>query len=80
MSVWKFASVILLGFAAAAMAQDPGDLAKKIINDPSDPHVDGAKASLRDDPGVQGGKVLRIVIAKKGSPRQMFTTITAAMA
>jgi len=67
MSVWKFASVILLGFAAAAIAQDPGDLAKKIINDPSDPHVDGAKASLRDDPGVQGGKVLRIVVAKKGT-------------
>ena len=60
-------AALLLGFATVAIAQDPGDLAKKIINDPGDPHVDGAKASLRDDPAVQGGKALRVVVAKKGA-------------
>jgi hypothetical protein len=60
-------AVALLGFATAAAAQAPDDLAKKIINDPGDPHVDGAKASLRDDPAVQGGKALRIVVARKGA-------------
>ena len=60
-------AALLLGFATAAVAEDPGDLAKKIINDPGDPHVDGAKASLRDDPAVQGGKALRVQVAKKGA-------------
>lgn len=60
-------AALLLGFATASAAQNAGDLAKKIINDPGDPHVDGAKASLRDDPAVQGGKALRIQVAKKGA-------------
>jgi hypothetical protein len=42
------------------------DIARQIVNDPSNPQVDGAKASLRDDAKVQGGKALRIVVARKG--------------
>ena len=67
MNWWKLAAASALACAAIGKAQAPADLAKKIINDPSDPHVDGAKASLRDDPAVQGGKALRIQIVKKGA-------------
>jgi hypothetical protein len=63
--IWAAALLVALSPSAAA-AQNPSDIAKQIVNDPSNPQVDGAKASLRDDPKVQGGKALRIVIAKKG--------------
>lgn len=66
MKFLKFA-VLSFGWAAIAAAQAPDDLAKKIVNDPSNPQVDGAKASLRDEPAVQGGKALRIMVAKKGA-------------
>jgi hypothetical protein len=66
---WKLiaaASIVLAPLAPAA-AQDPNDLAKQIINDPTNPQVAGAKAALRDDPKVQGGKALRIEIRGKGA-------------
>lgn len=59
------AGLCLLAVPAAASAQ-PADLADRIVNDPGNPQVSGAKASLRDDPKVQGGKAIRIHIAAKG--------------
>ncbi|HZU50325.1 MAG TPA: hypothetical protein VE968_00470 [Sphingomicrobium sp.] len=52
---------------APAAAQDPNDLAKQIVNDPSAPDVSGAKATLVNDPKAQGGKALRIDVPRKGS-------------
>ena len=51
--------------AAKAPAKPQGDVATMIINDPAAPQVNGAKAKLRDDPAVQGGKALRIPVAAK---------------
>ena len=53
--------------AVPALAQAPGDLASKVVNDPAEPQVNGAKASLRDDSKVQGGKALRIQVKGKGT-------------
>jgi len=57
-------SLLAFAFAGAAFAQS--DLAKKIINDPGSPTVDGAKARLVDDATAAGGKALRVTVAKKG--------------
>lgn len=51
---------------ASLWAQDASDLAKEIVNDPAAPDVSGAKASLVNDPRVEGGKALRVQIARKG--------------
>jgi hypothetical protein len=59
------AAVLLAAPFSAAVAQD--DIAKQIINDPTNPQVTGAKAELRDDPKVQGGKALRINVGRKGA-------------
>src|SRR3954469_16253149 len=59
--------VALAALSAAAAAQDPGDIAQRIVNDPGSPEVNGAKAALRDDPDVQGGKALRVQVARKGA-------------
>jgi hypothetical protein len=70
MTSWKLRSaalIILAATAAGASAQDTSDLAKEIVNDPADPQVGGAKAVLRNDPAVQGGKALRIDVARKGA-------------
>ena len=48
-------------------AQASNDLASKIVNDPSEPQVIGAKASLHDDPKAQGGKALRVQVKGKGA-------------
>jgi len=58
-----------VGFAPlyAASAQNTSDLAQHIINEPSAPKVNGADARLRDDARVQGGKALRIAVARKGA-------------
>jgi hypothetical protein len=58
------ACLLVVPFAAASA--QPADLANRIVNDPGRPQVTGAKASLRDDPKVQGGKAIRIEIAAKG--------------
>jgi len=47
---------------APAAAQD-----LNIINDPGAPQVQGASGRLRDDPNVQGGKALRVVVRGKGA-------------
>ncbi len=67
MSGWKPAAAALIAavLATTAMAQD-SDIASKIINDPGNPQVTGASARLIDDAGVQGGKALRIQVARKG--------------
>jgi hypothetical protein len=66
MPSWKLLTALLAVAPVAASAQDADDLAKRIVNDPSSPQVSGAKAALRDDPQVQGGKALRIQVARKG--------------
>lgn len=64
MSARMIAATLLVILSAGAGAQ--GDLASKIINDPASPQVTGATARLVDDAGVQGGKALRIQVARKG--------------
>ena len=62
---------IVLGCALVAMPLTSGvaqdELSTQIINDPGNPAVVGASARLRDDPGVQGGKALRIQVRRKGA-------------
>lgn len=57
-------TLIALAPLSAAAAQ--ADLASKIVNEPGAPQVTGAKAKLVDDPAVQGGKALRVTVARKG--------------
>jgi hypothetical protein len=52
--------------AVAVLAQSAAELASKIINDPGNPNVNGARAKLVDDPNVQGGKALQVIVSKKG--------------
>ena len=57
----------LLAVASGALAQDAApDFTRQIVNDPSAPAVNGAKASLVDDANAQGGKALRVQVPKKG--------------
>lgn len=58
--------VSCLMVATSTQAAQGDDIASKIINDPSAPQVVGAKASVRNDASVQGGKALRIVVPAKG--------------
>ena len=69
MRVWKlFAAALVVSTPiAAAAAQNAADVAKEIVNDPTNPQVDGAKASLHDDAKVQGGKALRVEVVRKGA-------------
>ena len=57
---------LCLAITAPAAAVQGDDIASKIINDPSAPQIVGAKASVRKDDQVQGGKALRIVVPAKG--------------
>jgi hypothetical protein len=66
MTVWKLAAAVVIALAPVGAAAAQDNLASRIINDPGNPKVDGAHAALRDDPGVQGGKALRIDVARKG--------------
>jgi hypothetical protein len=66
----RFIKLILCTFLAlaplsAAVGQE--DLASKIVNDPAAPALNGAKGKLIDDSAVQGGKALRVTVAKKGA-------------
>jgi hypothetical protein len=45
---------------------DPAKIPSMIINDPSAPNVNGAKAKLVDDERVTGGKALRVQVSGKG--------------
>jgi hypothetical protein len=66
MASWKLtAAALLVAAPVAAAAQD--DVTRQIVNDPSAPDVGGAKASLVDDAKAQGGKALRVAVAKKGT-------------
>lgn len=61
--------IIAAGLAVAALPLAPvpaqGEL--NVINDPAELRVMGARAKLRDDPVVQGGKALRIEVRRKGA-------------
>jgi len=62
------AALLLLATSSVPLqAQAADDLASKIVNDPSEPQVNGAKAALHDDAKVQGGKALRIQVKGKGT-------------
>ena len=51
--------------AAGVSAQpSPADIAARIANDPSGPSVNRAKAKLVDDANAQGGKALRVSVAR----------------
>jgi endoglucanase len=65
----KLAAAALMAAAPSAVvaAQDAIDPAKQIVNDPSAPDVNGAKASLISDPKVQGGTALRVDVPRKGN-------------
>ena len=60
----RIAACLIALAPVAAAAQT--DLASRIVNDPSAPEVNGAKAKLVDDAAAQGGKALRVTVAKKG--------------
>ena len=62
------AALLLLATASVPLqAQAADDLSNKIVNDPGEPQINGAKATLRDDAKVQGGKALRIQVKGKGT-------------
>jgi hypothetical protein len=66
---WTLTAAALIAAAPPTVvaAQEANDLTKQIVNDPSAPDVNGAKASLVNDPNVQGGKALRVEVPRKGS-------------
>ncbi len=58
---------LALGCAFAGLLLAPAAAQElNIINDPGAPQVQGASGRLRDDPNVQGGKALRVVVRGKG--------------
>jgi hypothetical protein len=65
MASWKLIVPALLIFAPVGVAAQ--NIAQQIVNDPAAPDVIGAKASLVDDPKVEGGKALRVAVPKKGA-------------
>ena len=60
-------ALVLALMAPAGIAAAQDDSASKIINDPGAPEVRGAKAKLVNDAKAQGGKALRVTVAKKGA-------------
>jgi len=69
MACWKLiaAAVVAAAPLGPVSGQGAEDIAKQIVNDPSAPAVNGAKASLVDDAKAQGGKALRIQVARRGA-------------
>ena len=65
MKAWATAAGLALAVLPLASAPAQGDLV--IINNPAEPQVTGANPRLRDDPGVQGGKALRVQVRRKGA-------------
>lgn len=65
MKHWAFVLAFSLAVLPVTPAAAQDDLV--IINDPGAPQVNGAKARLRDDPAVQGGKALRVPVKRKGT-------------
>ena len=57
----------LLAAAPRGHAWGQVDLASRIINDPGVPQVTGAKGRLVGDPKAQGGKALRVAVARRGA-------------
>jgi hypothetical protein len=66
MASWKLCvAAVLVAAPFSALAQD--DVARQIVNDPTGPEVNGAKAALVDDAKAEGGKALRVQVPKKGA-------------
>ena len=65
MKLHAIAASLLLAAIPLAPASAQDDL--NIINDPGSPQVMGVTPRLQDDPGVQGGKALRIAVRRKGA-------------
>jgi hypothetical protein len=65
MRAWTFAAGLFL--AALPLAPAPAQDELVIINNPAEPQVNGANPRLRDDPGVQGGKAMRVQVRRKGA-------------
>jgi hypothetical protein len=63
----RFAFALGCALAGLLLAPASAEDALNIINDPGAPQVVGASGRLRDDPGVQGGKALRVVVRGKGA-------------
>ena len=63
----RFALALGCAFAGLLLAPAAAQDALNIINDPGAPQVQGASGRLRDDPAVQGGKALRVVVRSKGA-------------
>src|SRR6186713_871819 len=63
----RFALVLACVLAGISLAPALAQDALNIINDPGAPVVQGASGRLRDDPAVQGGKALRVVVRGKGA-------------
>ena len=63
----RFALALGCAFAGLLLAPAVAQDALNIINDPGAPQVQGASGRLRDDPAVQGGKALRVVVRSKGA-------------
>jgi len=63
----RFALALGCAFAGLLLAPAVAQDALNIINDPGAPQVQGAAGRLRDDPAVQGGKALRVVVRQKGA-------------
>jgi hypothetical protein len=63
----RFALALGCAFAGLLLAPAAAQDALNIINDPGAPQVQGASGRLRDDPDVQGGKALRVVVRAKGT-------------
>jgi len=81
MKGWILAAAGLLAAVAPAGAQEGADdLLSKIVNSPAPAsyRVDGARASVRNDDTVQGGKALRIPVAGK-SDKSWTTSIASAI-
>lgn len=66
MKLGHFALALVLMAPAGIAAVQDDEIASKIINDPGAPEVRGARAKLVNDANVQGGKALRVTVAKKG--------------
>lgn len=58
----SLAWALVIAPVGAVVAQD--DIMSKVINKPGEVSINGAKPRMRSDPAVQGGKAIRVAVAK----------------